>query len=79
VLPRWVNDYRKLNANTIADNHPLPLVSDILHDSTRHKFYGKIDMTNLFVQMKMHSDCVKFTAVNTPFGLYKWLMMPMGL
>jgi len=27
----------------------------------------------------MHPDSVKFTAVNTPFGLYEWLVMPMGL
>ena len=79
VLPRWVNDYRKLNANTIADNHPLPLVADILRDCAGHKFYGKIDMTNSFFQTKMHPDSVKFTAVNTPFGLYEWLVMPMGL
>jgi hypothetical protein len=79
ILPQWVNDYRKLNANTIADNHPLPLVTDILHDCAGHKFYGKIDMTNSFFQTKMHPDSVKFTAVNTPFGLYEWLVMPMGL
>jgi Reverse transcriptase (RNA-dependent DNA polymerase)/Aspartyl protease len=79
VLPRWVNNYRKLNANTIADNHPLPLVADILCDCASHKFYGKIDMTNSFFQTKMHPDSVKFTAVNTPFGLYEWLVMPMGV
>jgi hypothetical protein len=32
VLPRWVNDYQKLNLNTIPDNHPLLLVDDILKD-----------------------------------------------
>jgi hypothetical protein len=30
VLPRWVNDYRALNANTVVDSHPLPRVDDIL-------------------------------------------------
>ena len=79
VLPRWVNDYRKLNANTVADNHPLPLVNDILRDCAGHQFYGKIDMTNSFFQTKMHPDSIKYTAVNTPFGLYEWLVMPMGL
>jgi len=79
VLPRWVNNYRKLNANTIADNHSLPLVNDILRDCAGHKFYGKIDMTNSFFQTKMHPDSVKYTAINTPFGLYEWLVMPMGL
>ena len=55
VLPRWVNDYRKLNQNTVVDNHPLPLVNDILHDCASHSYYGKIDMTNSFFQTKM--DC----------------------
>jgi len=79
VLPRWVNDYRKLNLNTVPDNHPLPLVEDIFRDCAGHNFYGKIDMTNSFFQTWMDPESVKYTAVNTPFGLYEWLVMPMGL
>jgi hypothetical protein len=79
ILPRWVNNYRKLNSNTVADNHPLPLVVDILRDCASHNFYGKIDMTNSFFQTQMDPESIKFTAVNTPFGLYKWCVMPMGL
>ena len=26
----------------------------------------------------MHPDDVKFTTVMTPFGLYEWVVMPMG-
>jgi len=36
-------------------------------------------MTNSFFQTKMHPDSIKYTAVNTPFSLYEWLVMPMGL
>ncbi|KAF8231833.1 hypothetical protein L208DRAFT_1275149 [Tricholoma matsutake] len=32
-LPRWVNDYRQLNSNTVTDSHPLPHVDDILADA----------------------------------------------
>ncbi|THG93880.1 hypothetical protein EW026_g7473 [Hermanssonia centrifuga] len=32
VLPRWVNDYRMLNANTVPDVHPLPSIAEILSD-----------------------------------------------
>jgi len=79
ILLCWVNNYRKLNLNTVANNHPLPLVEDILCDCASHAFYGKIDMTNSFFQMRMDPESIKYTAVNTPFGLYKWCIMPMGL
>jgi len=48
VLPRWVNDYRMLNANTVLDAHPLPRVDDILADCARGKIWSKLDMTNSF-------------------------------
>ncbi len=35
-------------------------------------------MTNSFFQTRVHLDDVHLTAVTTPFGLYKWLVMPMG-
>ena len=50
VLPRWVNDYRILNANTVLDAHPLPRVDDILADCAKGKIWSKLDMTNLFFQ-----------------------------
>ena len=36
-------------------------------------------MTNSFFQTRVHPDDVNLTAVTTPFGLYEWLAMPMGL
>lgn len=63
----------------IADNHLLPLVEDILWDCAGHKYYGKINMINSFFQTYMHSDSVKYMAVNMSFSLYEWLIMLMGL
>ena len=79
VLPRWVNDYHILNSNTIPDNHPLPQIDEILHDCTKGQFFGKIDMTNSFFQTKVHPDDIHWLAVHTPWGLYKWTVMPMGV
>lgn len=78
ALPRWVNDYRKLNANTIVDTYPLPRIDDILHDCAKGKIWGKIDMTNSFFQTRMHPDDIQYTAVITPRGAFEWLVMPMG-
>lgn len=79
ALPRWVNDYRILNTNTIMDSYPLPRVDEILADCGRGKIFSIMDMTNSFFQTLVHPDDVHLTAVSTPFGLFKWLVMPMGL
>jgi hypothetical protein len=36
-------------------------------------------MTNSFFQTRMHPDNIGLTAVNTPWGLYEWVVMPMGI
>jgi hypothetical protein len=79
VLPRWVNDYRQLNSNTVLDAFPLPRVDDILADCAKGKIWSKMDMTNSFFQTCVHPDDIHLTAMTTPFGLYEWLAMPMGL
>jgi len=79
VLPRWVNDYRQINTNTVTDSYPLPRVEDILADAGHGKIWSKMDMTNSFFHTHMHPDSIPLTAITTPFGLYKWMVMPMGL
>ena len=79
ALPRWVNDFRQLNLNTIPDNHPLPKIDEILRDCAKGEFFAKIDMTNTFFQTKVRPDDTKWLAVHTPWGLYEWLVMPMGV
>jgi hypothetical protein len=79
VLPRWVNNYRELNANTVLDAHPLLHIDDILADCAKGKIWSKMDMTNSFFQTRVHPDDIHLTAVMTPMGLYEWLTMPMGL
>jgi Reverse transcriptase (RNA-dependent DNA polymerase) len=79
ALPRWVNDYRQLNVNTIIDSHPLPCIDDILNDCAKGKFFSTIDMTNSFFQTRMKLEHIHLMAVSPSFGLYKWTVMPMGL
>ncbi len=79
VLPRWVNDFRELNANTVVDRHPLPRVDDILTDAARGKYWSKLDMTDAFFHTRLDEASIPLTAVNTPFGLYEWTVMPQGL
>lgn len=67
VLPRWVNDYRQLNGNTIPDSYPLPRIDDIMADAVKGNVWSVLDMTNSFFQTRVHPDDVHLTAVTTPF------------
>jgi hypothetical protein len=79
AAPRWVCDYRFINAHTITDRFPLPHVDDILSDCAKGSVFSKLDMTNSFFHTCMKPEHIKYTAVTTPFGLYEWVVMPMGL
>ena len=79
VLPHWVDNFWQLNENTVTDSHPLPHIDDISNDCTKGKIWAKLDMTNSFFQTRMHPDNIPYTTVSTPFGLYEWLVMLMGL
>lgn len=79
VLPQWVNDYRHLNRLMVPDNYPLPWIDDILADCAKGKIWGKIDMMNSFFQTLVHPDDIKYTVTLTPFGLWEWVVMPMGM
>jgi hypothetical protein len=54
-------------------------VEAILADCANGKICSKLNMTNSFFQTGVHPNDVYLTAVTTPFGLYEWLAMPMGL
>ncbi|KIM63173.1 hypothetical protein SCLCIDRAFT_81257, partial [Scleroderma citrinum Foug A] len=54
ALPRWVNDFHKLNLNTVPDNHLLPKIEEISRDCTKGRIFTKIDMTYTFFQTKVH-------------------------
>ncbi|KIN98738.1 hypothetical protein M404DRAFT_31065 [Pisolithus tinctorius Marx 270] len=79
MLPCWVNDFRQLNLNMIPNNHPLPCINEILCDCAKGRYFTKLDMTNAFFQTKVHPDDIKWLAMHTPWGLYKWTVMPMGV
>lgn len=79
ALPRWVCDYRTLNKYTVKDRSPLPNVDEAVRLVGTGKVFSIIDQINSFFQTKLREEDVPLTAVKTPFGLYEWAVMPMGL
>jgi hypothetical protein len=79
ALPRWVCDYRVLDGFTVKDRSPLPNVDELLRLVASGKIFSILDQTNAFFQTRMRTEDIPLTAVKTPWGLYEWVVMPMGL
>ena len=72
-------DYRELNDKTTADRHPIPRIQDTLDSLSGQKWFSTIDQGKAYHQGFMHPESRPLTAFVTPWGLYEWIRLPMGL
>lgn len=77
--PRFVVDYRALNAVTTSDGFPVPQVIDILDWLGGGKVFAKLDMASGYWQIPVAKQDREKTAVVTHCGLFEFLSMPFGL
>lgn len=77
---RLVVDYKKLNLITIKDSSPLPNMEDVLRKLGHgYRFFSKLDLKSGFYQIPIQEQDKLKTAFITPFGLYHFNVLPMGL
>jgi len=76
---RFCVDYRALNAITIKNRYPLPLLQETLSKLSTAKFYTKLDVIHAFNRIRMKEGQEWMTAFNTRYGLFETLVMPFGL
>jgi hypothetical protein len=72
-------DYRGLNAITVKNRYPLPLISEIMDRVNGAQFFSKIDLKDAYYRIRMHEGDEWKTAFRTRYGHYEYLVMPMGL
>ena len=77
---RFVVDYKRLNAITIKDSSPLPNMEDTLRKlGEGYNFFSKLDLKSGFYQIPIRETDKPKTGFCTPFGLYQFNVLPMGL
>ncbi|CAF4927487.1 unnamed protein product [Rotaria sp. Silwood1] len=77
---RFVVDYKKLNLITIKDSSPLPNMEDTIQKLGQgYKYFSKLDLKSGFYQIPIREADKEKTAFTTPFGLFQFNVLPMGL
>jgi hypothetical protein len=72
-------DFCALNAITIKDKFPIPMVEEVLNELHSVTFFSKLDLCSGYHQVMMHPDEVKKTAFRTYEDLFEFLVMSFSL
>lgn len=76
---RPCGDYRALNARTIPDRYPVPLLRDYNHALHGATIFSVIDCAKAYTQIPVAPEDIPKTAIITPFGLFESKFMTFGL
>ena len=76
---RLIQDYRALNAMTIKNRYPLPLISDLVNQLRGVKFFTKLDVRWGYQNVRMKEGDEWKAAFRTSRGLFEPLVMFFGL
>lgn len=76
---RPCHDYRGLNAITIKNRMPLPLISDSLDRLRGARIFTKLDIRGAYNLVRIREGDEWKTAFRTRYGLFETLVMPFGL
>uniref|UniRef100_A0A3B3BUU0 Gypsy retrotransposon integrase-like protein 1 n=1 Tax=Oryzias melastigma TaxID=30732 RepID=A0A3B3BUU0_ORYME len=77
--PRFCTDYRKVNAVTVPDAHPLPLIDDCIDEIGPATFVTKLDMLKGYWQVPLTKHASDVSAFVTPDYFLQYTVMPFGM
>ena len=74
-----VTDYRALNAATVKNTYPLPLIEDLFAKLSGANYFSKIDLTSGYNQVMVEEKDIPKTVFRTQFGSFECKVMNFGM
>ena len=72
-------NYRALNAITVKNKYPLPLIQETLDRLAKAKYFTKLDIMAVFNKLRMAENEKWKTVFRTRYGFFESLIMNFGL
>lgn len=72
-------DYRALNAITVKNRYPLPLISDLFDRLSGAQVFTSLDFNSGYNQIRVRESDIEKTAFVSRYGLYEYMVLPFGL
>ena len=72
-------NYRGLNAITVQDRYPLPLIPEIMDHLAQAKVFTRLDLITAYNLIRIKEGCEWMTAFRTRYRNFQYQVMPFSL
>ena len=72
-------DFRELNAVTIVNQGPIPLLQDMIQNVKGKVYMASLDLTKAYWQLPLHQDDWEKTTILCEEGTFMYMKVPFGL
>ena len=76
---RMCVDYRQLNAETVKNRYPLPLITQLRSQLAGAQYFTRLDLPTAYAHIRIKEGDEWKTAFRTRYRLFEYLTMPFGL
>jgi hypothetical protein len=76
---RMVVDYRKVNSKIVFDSYPMPSIEEAFEQFGGAAVFSVLDLNSAYFQIPLSRSSRRITAFCTPFGLFEFNKLPMGI